>query len=185
MKGIWFDNNIIKKNKSVPTKKLTSTIFDMKEEVTLLNSKLENMTKYVKMLKKGSDILDETLEVGKRPGDMKGIWFDNNIIKKNKSVPKKKVPPKKKTQEQMSDHMSQHSVQHKCQKSDKVSQHPAKLMNQKSDNMPQHHVQHRSPQLKNNKKPTWRCHHLWTTWTHKALLLQTTWLSSVSCSIQA
>jgi hypothetical protein len=72
----------------------------------LLNSKLENMTKYVKMLKKGSDILDETLEVGTRPGDMKGIWFDNNIIKKNKSVPKKKVPPKKKTQEQMSDHMS-------------------------------------------------------------------------------
>jgi hypothetical protein len=70
--------------------KLTSTIFDMKEEVTLLNSKLENMTKYVKMLKKGSDILDETLEVGKRPRDMKGIWFDNNIIKKNKSVPKKK-----------------------------------------------------------------------------------------------
>jgi hypothetical protein len=43
------------------------------KEVTLLNSKLANMTKSIKMLNKGSDMLDEILEVSKKSGDMKGI----------------------------------------------------------------------------------------------------------------
>jgi hypothetical protein len=47
--------------------------------------------------------------------DMKGIDLDN-IVEENKSIPKKIVPAKKKTQEQMSNHMSQHHVSHKYQK---------------------------------------------------------------------
>ncbi|MCH83415.1 gag-protease polyprotein, partial [Trifolium medium] len=124
--------------------KLASTITDLKEEITLLNSKLANMIKYVKMLNRGSDMLDEILEVGKRSGDMKGIWFDNNIIKEIKSVPKKTVPPKKKSQEQMFDQMSQH---------------PAQLKYQKSDNMSQHLVRHRYSQHRGYKNSAKRCHH--------------------------
>ncbi|MCI58846.1 gag-pol polyprotein, partial [Trifolium medium] len=87
----------------------------------------------VRMLNKGSDLLDEILEVGKMPKDMKGLGFDNHINKGVKTVPKKTIPPKNKLQEQMSNHMSQHFAQQK---------------NQKSDHMPQHHAQEVSPQHK-------------------------------------
>lgn len=39
--------------------KFVSTITGMKEEVTLLNCKLESMTKFVRMLNNGSNMLDE------------------------------------------------------------------------------------------------------------------------------
>jgi len=38
-----------------------SIITGLQEENTLLNSKLENMTKYVRMLNNGSNVLDEIL----------------------------------------------------------------------------------------------------------------------------
>ncbi|MCH81188.1 gag-pol polyprotein [Trifolium medium] len=94
---------------------LTSTATDLKEEVTLLNSKLKNMTKSVRMLNKGSNILDEILEVGKMSRDMKGLGFGNHINKEFKNVPKKTILPKKKLREQMSNHMSQHPAQQKNQ----------------------------------------------------------------------
>lgn len=45
--------------------KLVLTFTSLEEEVTMLNSKHENMTKYVRMLNNGSNMLDEILEVGK------------------------------------------------------------------------------------------------------------------------
>jgi len=53
-----------------------SIITGLLEENTLLNSKLENITKYVRMLNNGSNVLDEILQVGKTCGNMKGIGFD-------------------------------------------------------------------------------------------------------------
>ena len=51
-------------------------IFELKEEVDFLNSKLENMTKSIRMLNKGSDVLDEVLQTGKKAGDQRGIGFN-------------------------------------------------------------------------------------------------------------
>lgn len=45
--------------------KLVSTITGLGKEVTLLNSKLENMTKFVHMLSNNSNMLDDTLKVMK------------------------------------------------------------------------------------------------------------------------
>ncbi|CAJ2653252.1 unnamed protein product [Trifolium pratense] len=156
---------------------LLSIVSTPKEEVTLLDSKLTNMTKTVRMMNKGTEILD----AGKRAGDMKGIGFDNNYNIKVKAAPKKTFPPKKRLQEQMFHQMSQHHlqqqsrkksqhhVQQKNMKSDKMSQHhaqqrsrmmsqhPAQHKNMKCDNMSQHHVQHRSSHHKDNKEPTKRC----------------------------
>lgn len=42
---------------------LVSTTTDIEEEVTLLKSKLENMKKFVRMLKNGIDMLEEILEI--------------------------------------------------------------------------------------------------------------------------
>jgi hypothetical protein len=50
----------------------TTTVM-MTKSVTLLNSKLTNMTKSVMMLNKGSEILDEILEVGKISKRHEGI----------------------------------------------------------------------------------------------------------------
>lgn len=72
-----------KKNKTISVlllekEKLGSTIARLEEEVTLLKSKLDNMTKYVCMLNNGSDMLDDILEIG----DKKTIRFDYSFINK-------------------------------------------------------------------------------------------------------
>jgi len=90
-----------------------SIITDLQEENTLLKSKLEKMTKYVRMLNNGSNVLDEILQVGKSSGNMKGIGFDYGIVNKEIKIPTKKyVPPKRKAEFVMLDHMSQHPVRH-------------------------------------------------------------------------
>ena len=110
--------------------KLMSMITDLQEENTLLNSKLENMTKYVRMLNNGSNVLDEILQVGMIFGNKKGIGFDYGTVNKEIKIPTKKfVPPKKKTEFVMLDHMSQHPVRHL------------------------------NPQPRNKKKSPWICHH--------------------------
>ena len=46
--------------------------------VGCLNSKLENMTKSINMLNKGSDMLDEVLQLGKKIGGanrMESVYF--------------------------------------------------------------------------------------------------------------
>lgn len=80
-------------------KKLVSIIIGLEEEDTLLNSKLENMKKYICRLNNGWDMLDEILEVGKMSKNMKAIGFDYNFMNKEVEIPTKKfVPQMKKNQ---------------------------------------------------------------------------------------
>ena len=55
-------------------------IDDLKEEVVLQKSKLDNMTKSIRMLNKSSDVLDEILQVGKNSGDVHGLGFNNQVV---------------------------------------------------------------------------------------------------------
>ncbi|KAI5390946.1 hypothetical protein KIW84_075988 [Lathyrus oleraceus] len=57
----------------VEKEKLLSTVTDLKNEVTLLSSKLENMTNSIRMLNNGSDMLNEIIQVGKEAGNLKAI----------------------------------------------------------------------------------------------------------------
>jgi hypothetical protein len=63
--------------KGLIQEQLISIVTHLEEEVTLLKSKLTNITKTVRMLNKGSDILDELLEVGKMTRDIGGSGFDH------------------------------------------------------------------------------------------------------------
>ncbi|KAK2402989.1 gag-protease polyprotein [Trifolium repens] len=127
--------------KGLIQEQLISTVTHLEEEVTLLESKLTNITKTLRMLNKGSDTLDELLEVGKMTRDMGGLGFDRCSKKEVKSAPEKMIPPMKKSQYQMSNHMSQHPVQHKYSKSTTKPQLPAQLKKQMSSHMSQHPVQ--------------------------------------------
>lgn len=74
----------------------------------MLNFKLENMTEFVRMLKHGSNMLDEIQEVRKISTNVKGIVFDySSMSKEIKFLTKKFVPPEKKIEFLMEDHMSQ------------------------------------------------------------------------------
>ena len=65
----------------VEKQKKTISALLLEEEVTLLKSKLDKMTKYVCMLNNDSDMLDEILEE-KMSRNMKGIRFDYNSMNK-------------------------------------------------------------------------------------------------------
>jgi len=107
-----------------------SIITSLQEENTLLNSKLENMTKYVRMLNNGFNVLNKILQVGKTSGNMKAIDFDYDIVNKEIKIRTKKfVYLEKKTMSIMLDHM------------------------------PQHPVRHLNHQPRNRKKSPWICHH--------------------------
>lgn len=81
----------------------------LEEEVTLLKSKLKNMTKYVRMLNNGFNMLDGILEVGEK----KAIGFDYSFKNKKVKVPTKNfVATEKKYEFLMKDHMSHHPSQH-------------------------------------------------------------------------
>lgn len=56
------------------------TIFDLQNEVILLTSKLNNMTKTIRMLNKGSNMLDNILQIGKETRDLGGIGFKNQSL---------------------------------------------------------------------------------------------------------
>ncbi|KAK2436764.1 hypothetical protein QL285_021734 [Trifolium repens] len=79
------------------------------------------MTKPVRMLNKGSDMLEEVLELGRNPSDKKGLGYDNY-----NNAPEKKISPKINSQDQMSNHMSQHPSQHKHKKTESKPQQPAR-----------------------------------------------------------
>lgn len=73
---------------------LGSTIARMEEEVTLLKSKLDNMTKFVLMFNNGTNMLDEILKIGEK----KAIGFDYSYMNKRINIPTKKfVSPENKT----------------------------------------------------------------------------------------
>lgn len=92
--------------------KLVSTITSLEEEVAFLNSKLDNMIKFMRMTNNSSNMLDEILEVGKMSRNLKGIGFESNVNKKGKIPFKKVVLSKKKTEFQMMDHMSRRHDQY-------------------------------------------------------------------------
>ncbi|KAK2369193.1 gag-protease polyprotein [Trifolium repens] len=134
------------------------------------------------MLNKGTDMLEEVLELGRNPSDRKGLGYDNYS-----NAPEKKISPKINSQDQMSNHMSQHPSQHKHKKTESKPQQPARQKKQVTkthhltqhkqkrfeqrtqpparqkkhmpDHMSQHHVQHVSPQYKEYKGPLKRCKH--------------------------
>lgn len=59
----------------------------------MLNSNLENMIKFVRMLRNGSDMLDEILEIGKMSRNMKPIRFNYNSMNKENKVSTKNFVP--------------------------------------------------------------------------------------------
>ena len=94
------------------------TITGLEYEIFSLKDKVESMPEFVLMISNNLDMLDDVWEE-----NMKVVGCDYNSM--NKKI---KVPPKKKTEFQMVDHMSQHDAQHLY------------------------------PHNKGNKKSSWRCH---------------------------
>lgn len=62
------------------------TISKLKYEVFLLNSKLDKMSKTVRMLNNGTDILEDILQTGKVAGDMSGLGFNKGKETVSESV---------------------------------------------------------------------------------------------------
>jgi len=52
------------------------TIENMNNEVSDLKSKLDQMSKSIRMLNSGTEILDEILQSGKNAGNMTGLGYD-------------------------------------------------------------------------------------------------------------
>ena len=116
----------------------------LREQVTLSNSNLTEMTKSVRMLNKGTDMLEEDLELGRNPSDKKG--YDNY----NKAL-EKKIPPKNSSQDQMSNHKSQHPSQHKHKK---TGSKPQKTARQKQQVTKTHHLtQHKQKRFEQRSQP--------------------------------
>lgn len=81
-------------------------ISELKGEVGFLNSKLENMTKSIKMLNKGSGMLDEVLQLGKNVGNQRGLGFNHKSA--GRITMTEFVPAKNSTGATMSQHRSRH-----------------------------------------------------------------------------
>lgn len=85
---------------------------------------------YVCMLNNSFGMLDEILEVRNMSGNIKEIGVDYSSMNKNIKIPFKMfVPPKKKIEFRMKDHMSQYSALHM------------------------------GPLYRRIKNSSWRCHH--------------------------
>jgi hypothetical protein len=130
--------------------RLLSTVSTLEDENTFLNSNLTNMLKNVRMMNKGTKMLDDMLETGRIPGDTIGLGFDNQYKEEVKATPKKKESLRKKIQEKTFDQMSQHHAQQQ-------PQHPARLKKLKSDNMSHHHAPQRNSHLKSKQGSAKRC----------------------------
>jgi hypothetical protein len=124
---------VCKKQKRIITQlhaeksELLSTISSLNDEVSLLTSKLDDMSKSVRMLNNGTQ---ETLQVGKNVGDVKGIVLNYQSPNKQGKTPVTKfITSQRKYDLTMSRHMSQHPIKHL------------------------------NPQPRNKKKSSWRCHY--------------------------
>lgn len=83
------------------------TISDLQDKVILLTSKHDNMTKVVRMLNKGSNVLDEVLQVGKVAGGLRGIGFNyQSLDKQGERFMTKFVLPKREPESVMSKHLT-------------------------------------------------------------------------------
>ena len=85
-----------------------TTISHLKGEVLVLNSKLDQMTKSVRMLTNGTDKLEEILQTGQNAGNMSGLGF---VAAKESVFDMKKPRPDKQMSKQMSQHRDQHQGQ--------------------------------------------------------------------------
>ena len=84
------------------------TISKLKTEAMFLNSKLEEMTKYVRMLSNGSDSLDKILQTGQITGDKSGIGYNNSKPESSYTGVKPQAKLKYIQKPMMSHHISQH-----------------------------------------------------------------------------
>jgi hypothetical protein len=95
------------------------TISKLKVEAVFLNSKLDEMTKYVRMLNNGSAILDKILQTGQITGNKSGIGFKAECSYtgcKPKSKPKcSHVKSKPEMSHQMSQQQKGKHQRWKCQ----------------------------------------------------------------------
>ena len=90
--------------------KLLSTNSELQGKVTLLTSKLESMTKSIRMLNNGSDVLDEILQIGERGGRFTSIGFNYQFLNNKRKPPVTKfVSVEVKDESTMADQMLQHS----------------------------------------------------------------------------
>lgn len=90
---------------------LMTTITYLKEEIEHLNSKLEGMTKYVRMVNSRTENLKEILREWKTSKDMKGIGYTYGSFHSKNMF----VEPIKKTEFIISSFMSQNLVKHRDQ----------------------------------------------------------------------
>jgi len=86
-----------------------STNSDLQNELTPLSSKLDNLTKTIRMFNSGSKTIDEILLVGKKAGNVQGIGFNHkNLNKQGKTQVTKFIPSKTNCDITMSDNLSRH-----------------------------------------------------------------------------
>src|SRR3954464_5774863 len=86
-------------------KELNETISELNDEIILLQSKLDQMSKSVKMLNNGTDMLEEILQVGKSSRDMTGIGF---VSTKKYVQDSSRTKPEAEMSKPMSKHVTQH-----------------------------------------------------------------------------
>ncbi|XP_057432497.1 uncharacterized protein LOC130725270 [Lotus japonicus] len=118
-------------------KRLKDMNKNLQEEISVLKSRHEEMIKSVRMLKKGSDVLDQILETGKMAKDMKGIGYGLEPTSEGGSKSENNfVPSEKRTEFKVTNQMFQQGVKHVY---------------------PQ--IPYVYPQVRSKRNYSWRCHH--------------------------
>src|ERR1051325_4759182 len=134
------------------------TISHLNSEIIVLNSKLDQMTKSVRMLTTGTDKLEEILQLGQNAGNKHGLGY---VTEKEPVSDKKKKRHGKPRLKQMSQHKTGnvHGSGHVTTKKsadNRKKNRPDKSM---SKQMSQHWGQHQDQRNMNKKFQRWRCHH--------------------------
>lgn len=148
--------------------KQSSNTSDLKEENTWLNSKLDDITKFIHMLNNGFNMLYEIFQVRKMSRNVKGIGFEPmSVNKKDKTQPKKFVPSKNKSEFYMLDHMAKqpannvYSYKGNNQNSNKRCHHYGRYEHIRSYcfrlyDYPQHYIQLRPKSKDKKAQKVWK-----------------------------
>ena len=83
----------------------------MEHEVSLLKFDLTNLTKFVRMLNSGSDVLDNILMTGRDAKDMSGLGY-NEITKKRHHLNMNNFQSKPQMLKKMSQHYGRRNIEH-------------------------------------------------------------------------
>jgi chromosome segregation ATPase len=98
-----------------------ATITELNDEVTRLNSQLENMKKQVRMMNTGTDLLEEILE-GQNQGKPKAIGFDYRALNQQQQNKESKFVPTVEAYDPTTGKpMLQHPKEHPAPKSKGIS----------------------------------------------------------------